>query len=48
MRHWQQDGDLAGVREDKALAALPEAERQAWARLWAEVESLRAEAGGKR
>ena len=37
LRHWQQDADFAGVRGD-ALAKLPEAERQAWQQLWADVE----------
>jgi serine/threonine protein kinase/Flp pilus assembly protein TadD len=37
LRHWQQDTDFAGVRGD-ALAKLPEAERQAWQQLWADVE----------
>jgi hypothetical protein len=36
-----------GVRDEKALAALPETERLAWRQLWADVEPLRAEAGGK-
>jgi serine/threonine-protein kinase len=37
LRHWQQDANFAGVRGD-ALAKLPEAERQAWQQLWADVE----------
>jgi serine/threonine protein kinase/Tfp pilus assembly protein PilF len=37
LRHWQQDADFAGVRGD-ALAKLPEAERQSWQQLWADVE----------
>jgi tetratricopeptide (TPR) repeat protein/tRNA A-37 threonylcarbamoyl transferase component Bud32 len=41
LQHWQQDADLAGVRGEKALAHLPEAERAAWQQLWAEVETLR-------
>jgi tetratricopeptide (TPR) repeat protein len=40
LRHWQQDANFAGVRGD-ALAKLPEAERQAWQQLWANVEALR-------
>jgi tetratricopeptide (TPR) repeat protein len=40
MRHWQQDADLAGVRDAAALARLPEAERQPWQQLWNEVETL--------
>jgi serine/threonine protein kinase/Flp pilus assembly protein TadD len=37
LRHWQQDTDFAGVRGD-LLGKLPEAERQAWRKLWADVE----------
>jgi eukaryotic-like serine/threonine-protein kinase len=37
LRLWQQDADFAGVR-GTALAKLPEAERRAWQRLWADVE----------
>ncbi len=37
LRHWQEDAELAGVRGD-ALARLPEADRQAWQQLWADVE----------
>jgi tetratricopeptide (TPR) repeat protein len=40
MDHWQQDPDLAPVRESAARAVLPEAERKAWERLWAEVTAL--------
>ena len=29
LKHWREDSDLAGVREAKALEALPEAERKA-------------------
>jgi Tfp pilus assembly protein PilF len=47
--HWQQDPDLAGVREAAALAKLPEAERAQWQKLWADVAALlqKAKAGGK-
>jgi serine/threonine-protein kinase len=37
LRHWQWDGDFAGVRGE-ALAKLPESKRQAWRQLWADVE----------
>ena len=37
LRHCQQDPDFAGVRGD-ALAKLPEAEREPWQQLWADVE----------
>ncbi len=37
MREWQQDPDLAGIRDAAALAKLPEADRQEWQQLWADV-----------
>jgi hypothetical protein len=37
LRHWQQDADFAGVR-GATLTRLPEAERQTWQPLWADVE----------
>jgi tetratricopeptide (TPR) repeat protein len=40
LRHWQQDADLAGVRDQDALAKLPAEERTAWAKLWADVDAL--------
>jgi hypothetical protein len=47
MRHWQQDGDLAGIRDQAALKALPEEERTACERLWADVAELLQKAEGK-
>jgi serine/threonine protein kinase/Flp pilus assembly protein TadD len=47
MQHWLQDGDFAGVRGDKALAKLPEAEQSAWRKLWADVAEMLAKAQGK-
>jgi hypothetical protein len=41
------DPDFAGVRGDKALAKLPEAERQAWQKAWADVAHTLALAEGK-
>jgi tetratricopeptide (TPR) repeat protein len=38
LEHWQGDPDLAGLREQAALAKLPDAERQAWQQLWATVQ----------
>jgi hypothetical protein len=35
--HWQLDIELAGIRDPKPLAKLPEDERKAWESLWAEV-----------
>ncbi len=39
LAHWQQDADLATVRD--ALDQLPETERAAWRELWQDVETLR-------
>jgi tetratricopeptide (TPR) repeat protein/serine/threonine protein kinase len=47
LKKWQTDPALAGVREPKELAKLPEAERKAWQALWAEVETLLKPAIGK-
>jgi tetratricopeptide (TPR) repeat protein len=40
LKHWQQDSDLAGVRDDAALTRLSEDERNEWKSLWADVDSL--------
>jgi hypothetical protein len=40
MKHWQQDPDLAGIRDAAALAKLPAAERAAFTTLWADVAAL--------
>jgi tetratricopeptide (TPR) repeat protein len=48
LKHWQKDPDLAGVRDQEALAKLPEAERKEWARLWDEVADLLKKAGPKK
>ena len=45
--YWKKDADLAGIRDEKQLARLPEAERSAFRQLWEEVERLRIRAGGK-
>src|SRR5262249_46293590 len=44
LRHWQDDTDLASVRDDKALANLAAEEQSAWRRLWAGVAELQARA----
>jgi serine/threonine-protein kinase len=41
LQHWQADPDLAGVRDQAGLANLPATEREAWKKLWADVEALR-------
>jgi tetratricopeptide (TPR) repeat protein len=40
LKHWQEDGDLAGLRDAAALAKLPAEERTAWTQFWAEVAAL--------
>jgi tetratricopeptide (TPR) repeat protein len=44
LQHWQSNPDLVGVRDKAGLARLPDAERQAWEKLWADVEALRKQA----
>jgi tetratricopeptide (TPR) repeat protein/tRNA A-37 threonylcarbamoyl transferase component Bud32 len=41
LQHWHEDTDLGGIRDEKELARLPEAERNEWQSLWAEVDALR-------
>jgi hypothetical protein len=38
--HWKTDTDLALIRDEKSLSKLPEAERQEWRALWADVNQL--------
>jgi tetratricopeptide (TPR) repeat protein len=38
--HWQKDPDLAGLRDEGAIARLPAEERPACRKLWADVEAL--------
>jgi serine/threonine-protein kinase len=40
LAHWQTDSDLASIRDPMGLARLPDAERQEWQQLWAEVSKL--------
>ena len=44
LRVWQQDPDLAGVRDQDALAKLPADEQDAWRQFWADVDGLRKKA----
>jgi hypothetical protein len=37
---WQKDPALAGVRDRDGLAKLPDAEREQWQRLWADVAAV--------
>ena len=47
MKHWQQDSDLAGVRDAAALEKLPAEERAACEKLWADVAALLKKVEGK-
>ena len=47
MQHWQQDADLAGIRDAAALAKFPEAERKEWQAFWNDVHGLLERAQGK-
>ena len=40
LAHWREDDDLAGVRDADALMKLPDAERDAWRQLWADLDAL--------
>jgi serine/threonine-protein kinase len=40
LEHCQRDIDLAGIHDDAELAKLPEAERMAFRKLWADVDAL--------
>jgi hypothetical protein len=37
---WQEEPDLASVRDGPALAALPDDERRQWRQLWDDVAAL--------
>jgi tetratricopeptide (TPR) repeat protein len=47
LQHWQQDRDLAGLRDNDALAKLPAEERGACETLWADVAALLKKADAK-
>jgi serine/threonine-protein kinase len=47
LKRWQQDADLAGLREPAALAELPPGERQGWAQLWSEAADRLQKTGGQ-
>jgi hypothetical protein len=45
LQSWQQDSDLAGIRDAAARARLQPEERAAYERLWADVAALLKKAG---
>ena len=46
LKHWKDDSDVAGIRDEKELAKLPEAERTAFTQLWNDVDQLLTKAAG--
>ncbi len=48
LSHWKQDADLAGVRDPKTLEKLPPDERDAWEKLWKDVDALLAKTQEKK
>ena len=50
LSHWQEDSDLASVRDQDALDKLPESERADWKKLWSDVDALlkKTSDGGKK
>jgi hypothetical protein len=44
LQHWKADADLAGIRDEPAVKALPADEQRACRALWAEVDELLAQA----
>jgi tetratricopeptide (TPR) repeat protein len=45
LRHWQRDSTLAGLRDARGLAVLPETEQQTCRMFWAKVKTLLDRAG---
>ena len=48
LAHWKRDPDLAGIRDPKELAKLPEGERAALKQLWDDVDGLLTKVGGSK
>ena len=48
LTYWRADPHLTGVRENDALAKLPEDERTKWQELWGEVDGLLQRVGDKK
>jgi hypothetical protein len=40
LKHWQEDPDLAGIRDKDALSKLPAEEQESFKLLWAEVDAV--------
>jgi hypothetical protein len=48
LTRWRADADLTGVRDQDALAKLPEDERAKWRELWSEVDGLLKRVGARK
>ena len=48
LKHWKEDADLAGIRDDAALAKLPQEERAACKQLWGDVDRLLTKSGDRK
>ena len=48
LKHWQEDGDLSGLRNAAGLAKLPAEEQAACKKLWADVQALLDKAEAKK
>ena len=44
LHRWKADTDLAGIRDEKELAKLPEVERATFKQLWHDVDQILAKA----
>ena len=40
MQHWEEDADLASIRDKEAVSKLPADEQEACRKLWADVAEL--------
>jgi serine/threonine-protein kinase len=47
LKRWQQDASLGGLRDEEALAKLPQAEREGWRQLWSDVADVLQKTGGQ-
>ena len=46
LKHWKADTDLAGIRDEKELARMPDKERAVFYQLWNDVDKLLIRAAG--
>ena len=48
LKHWKEDPDLVGIRDEDSLAKLPDQERAVFEQLWKEVDGLLAKVEGRK